>query len=68
MEKIYWSPYEDSILQLLREQRRMQRWTDIARTLATEFQIKGRNGKHCRERYQERFDSSTETLIWSYEE
>lgn len=51
MEKVYWSPYEDSILQLLREQRKIQRWTDIARTLATEFQIKGRNGKHCRERF-----------------
>lgn len=35
MEKVYWSSYEDSILQLLREQRKIQRWTDIARTLVT---------------------------------
>lgn len=48
MEKIAWSHYEDSILQLLREHRKMNKWTDIANTLASEFQIKGRNGKLCR--------------------
>lgn len=45
-----WNAEEDRVLRLLREDRREKKWSVIARIMETEFGIKGRTGKQCRER------------------
>ena len=47
-ERKVWSEREDSVLRLLREERKERKWAAIARTMEREFGIVGRTGKQCR--------------------
>lgn len=49
-ERKPWSEREDQILRELKEQRGVKKWSEIARLMDTEFAIKERTGKQCRER------------------
>lgn len=51
MERKNWTEYQDQILKYLKEERKIKRWTDIAKIMNVEYKIGGRNGKQCRERY-----------------
>lgn len=46
-----WTEYEDLILKRLREEDKIQKWTVVAQMMADEYNLKGRNGKQCKERY-----------------
>lgn len=50
MERKNWTEYQDQILKYLKEDRKIKRWTDIAKIMNVEYKIGGRNGKQCRER------------------
>jgi hypothetical protein len=50
-ERKLWSAEEDQVLKLLVEERKMAKWSHISRVMEEEFQLAGRNGKQCRERY-----------------
>lgn len=50
-ERKVWGEREDKILKYLREERGERKWATIARILEQEFDIPGRSGKQCRERY-----------------
>jgi hypothetical protein len=50
-ERKPWSEREDDILRLLKEERGVKKWSEIARQMETEFGVKNRTGKQCRERY-----------------
>jgi len=50
MEKKNWTGPQDNILRHLRETRQVKKWSEVARILAEEYQIRGFNGKDCRER------------------
>ena len=45
-----WTEYEDVILKKLKEEEKIQKWTLIAQKMADEYNLKGRNGKQCKER------------------
>ncbi len=47
-----WSPEEDHTLRLLREEKSLKKWSVIARKMETDYNLPGRTGKQCRERYQ----------------
>jgi|688.fasta_scaffold322423_2 hypothetical protein len=49
---------EDRILKDLYEEKNIKKWSEIARIMESEHQIKGRNGKQCRERYHNHLDNS----------
>lgn len=48
MERKNWTEYQDQILKYLKEERKIKRWTDIAKIMNVEYKIGGRNGKQCR--------------------
>lgn len=48
MERKNWTEYQDQILKYLKEERKIKRWTDIAKIMNIEYKIGGRNGKQCR--------------------
>ena len=50
-ERKPWSEEEDRLLKFVFESSKLTKWSAIARRLAEEFGVKGRNGKHCKERY-----------------
>lgn len=46
-----WTPYEDQAIRELVQQNDKQQWANIAARLSFEFNINGRSGKQCRERW-----------------
>ncbi len=56
---------EDSILKDLYEGKGIKRWSEIARIMESEFHIRGRNGKQCRERYHNHLDDSIRHDKWT---
>jgi hypothetical protein len=59
---------EDSILKELYEGKGIKRWSEIARIMESEFHIRGRNGKQCRERYHNHLDDSIRHDKWTPQE
>lgn len=51
MEKRPWTAEEDKLLKYVYETSRLTKWSHIARRLMEDHGVKGRNGKHCKERY-----------------
>lgn len=51
MERRPWSAEEDQILKDLFEKVKLNKWSLIARRMEEEYQMGGRTGKQCRERY-----------------
>lgn len=49
-ERRTWSSQEDEALTILKDQRKVKKWSKISQLLESEFGIIGRNGKQCRER------------------
>ena len=67
-ERTLWSETEDQVLKHLREDLKIVKWSHIARKMAEEYKIVGRNGKQCRERYCNHLDSAVKREEWTYEE
>lgn len=57
-ERKPWSEEEDAVLKFLKEEVKIAKWSHIARKMAEEHSMFGRNGKQCRERYYNHLDSS----------
>ena len=49
-------------------ERGLTKWAVIARIMADEFQITGRSGKQCRERYHNHLDQRIKHGPWSKQE
>jgi len=49
--KRLWEKYEDEAVEQLVKKHGIKKWSLIAEKLDTEYKIKGRNGKQCRERW-----------------
>lgn len=47
-ERKPWSEREDQILRVLKEQRGVKKWSEIARLMESEFGVRQRTGKQCR--------------------
>jgi hypothetical protein len=45
-----WTEYEDLILKKIKTDNKISKWTSIAQAMAEEYNLKGRNGKQCKER------------------
>ena len=50
-ERKIWTPEEDDALKYLREQEGINKWSVIAKKLSELYNMEGRTGKQCRERY-----------------
>ena len=50
-ERKAWTPEEDRTLKMLREEFQINKWSIIAKKMADEYDMPGRTGKQCRERY-----------------
>jgi hypothetical protein len=59
---------EDKVLKMLVEERGEIKWALIARVMADEFQLTGRTGKQCRERYHNHLDNRIKHGPWSKQE
>ena len=51
-ERKAWSSEEDEVLKNLREEQQITKWSVIAKKMAEEYNMPGRTGKQCRERYR----------------
>lgn len=51
-ERKIWSTEEDDALKYLREQEGINKWSIIAKKLGELYNMEGRTGKQCRERYE----------------
>ena len=51
-ERKAWSSEEDEVLKNLREEQQITKWSVIAKKMAEEYNMPGRTGKQCRERYK----------------
>ena len=49
-ERKAWTPEEDNILKILREEEMIAKWSAIAKKMAEDYGMPGRTGKQCRER------------------
>jgi len=47
-DKRAWTEHEDRMLKKVVEDNKFIKWTQIARILSEEYEIKGRNGKQCK--------------------
>jgi hypothetical protein len=71
-ERKVWSADEDKILKFLKEERGEKKWSVIAKIMGEEFNVPGRTGKQCRERYgffyqsyHNHLDSNIITTEWT---
>jgi hypothetical protein len=48
MDKHLWTQHEDQLLRYLYETMKINKWSQIARKLTEDYDIKGRSGKQCR--------------------
>lgn len=67
-ERKAWTEEEDQILKRLHDELGLRKWSEIARRMNEEFDLPSRNGKQCRERYQNSLDSAIVKAEWTREE
>ena len=63
-----WTAREDSAIRGLVNENGVKQWTLIAENLQRNFNISGRSGKQCRERWHNHLDSGILKQSWSQEE
>jgi hypothetical protein len=66
--KRLWERFEDEAVEQLVQKYGVKKWSLIAEKLNTEYKIKARNGKQCRERWRNHLDPSVKKLPLSDEE
>lgn len=64
----HWSVEEDEAIRRILSEISVLNWSDIARTLETQFTLPGRSGKQCRERWYNHLDPSLSKGLWTVEE
>lgn len=63
-----WSEHEDHAIQILVNQNGTRQWALIANKLSTDFNIIGRTGKQCRERWHNHLNPKINKEPWTLEE
>ncbi|CAG9318336.1 unnamed protein product [Blepharisma stoltei] len=63
-----WTPYEDEAIKQLVQENDKQQWANIAARLSLEYNIHGRSGKQCRERWHNHLAPSINKTPWTLEE
>jgi Myb-like DNA-binding domain len=63
-----WCSIEDEAIRALVVSSGTQQWAVVARRLETEFNIKGRSGKQCRERWHNHLNPSVKKNSWDLNE
>ena len=63
-----WTPREDTAIRRLVEENGIKQWTLIAESLHTKYNIAGRSGKQCRERWHNHLAKDILKEAWTYEE
>ena len=63
-----WNSTEDSALQVLVQELGVKRWAEVSLRLQERFQVTGRSGKQCRERWHNHLDPSVNKTPWTDEE
>jgi hypothetical protein len=68
IERRHWSAAEDLAIKELVDKHGTGHWTKIAELLATEYNVKARSGKQCRERWHNHLDPQVSKAPWTQEE
>jgi hypothetical protein len=63
-----WTSREDDAIRLLVKENGVKQWTLIAESLSKKFNILGRTGKQCRERWHNHLNNGIVKQPWSQEE
>ena len=63
-----WSPQEDNAIRELVTRYGTRSWSSIAEHIVSDFDIKGRTGKQCRERWHNHLDPHINKEAWTVEE
>ena len=67
-ERKAWTKEEDAVLINIMQEKRIKKWSDISKTMETDFKMFGRTGKQCRERWHNQLDPSIKNTSWTPEE
>ena len=67
-ERKIWTQEEDRVLLEIIQVRKIKKWSAIARCMETEYNLFGRTGKQCRERWHNQLDPNINNEEWSREE
>mmetsp|Transcript_7747 Transcript_7747/g.14705 ORF Transcript_7747/g.14705 Transcript_7747/m.14705 type:complete len:226 (+) Transcript_7747:3245-3922(+) len=68
IERRPWAAAEDQAIKELVKLHGTRQWTKIAELLESEFHVKGRSGKQCRERWHNHLDPKVSKAPWTREE
>lgn len=68
VERKPWTASEDEAIKELVRTHGVRQWTKIAELLQSQFQIVGRSGKQCRERWHNHLDPNVSKAPWCREE
>lgn len=63
-----WTETEDVAIRALVTQLGTKKWSLIAQSMATDYGLKGRSGKQCRERWHNHLDPAIDKRPWAAEE
>ena len=63
-----WAQIEDDAIRQLVEQLGIKQWTLVAKKLQEQYQLGGRTGKQCRERWHNHLDPNINKSRWTKEE
>ena len=63
-----WNNSEDDAIRKLVLSNGTQQWASIAKLLETKFNIKGRSGKQCRERWHNHLNPAVKKNNWELQE
>ena len=63
-----WNVDEDNVIKRLVHKHGIRQWTKVAQEMETKYNLEGRSGKQCRERWHNHLDPDINKKTWTREE